>query len=728
MKHETRAARFVDFLERRSTLLIAGTIALTVLLVAPMLLIAPTEQASADPAGDVFDLLDDIDERFSTPVHPAFFIVEARDGDVLTQPVLLELYRNSIALLAADENGELAPGDLSADQYLYHLYDADTSRETVGIVSSVALAVQEALTTNPELNISLETASTDMVKIALHYLFSNPDTGELAEALGNGRRSEKRTVLGQEIDYWTAPALGFTVLADNEKLGGGAFSLGVGGDDVVVDKERFSRNVQEILRGDQETYQLWGVAIDVNLESADEGQIAGAFIMLTVIAAVLIVGISLRSYWAMALTGAGLGILIIWLKGFSALIGLKGGLINDFIVPIAMISLGVDFAVHAVKRYQEEQELGGLPPVQALRLGLAGVLGALLLAMASDSIAFLSNLSSGIEGVIHFGTAAAIATVSSFVILGLIVPLALRRIDDIRMAGPPPSMSTSVLTMVAGVVAAIAFGVAIILMVAVFPPAGIGIVLLSTVFLVVVPVFVIHRKNARRPTDHALPSPDRPSSRIRLPKLLSVEFVVTGIARVAPVVLVVTIVVTGFSVWKALDLKPTFDVQDFFDSKSNFVVSLDLIDKYIGDRGGEPGLIYVRGDLTNPQSLLAIDRFIDRLPEIPQIARSEEGDVDTGFHALSLVQDVTGNEFARNVIGQASGLTITDTNGDGIPDSADQITAIYNYLIQNGLPLDEDTLRFDASLIETFVYYDPSVANDNVTVLSVGIVGTRELS
>ena len=59
--------------------------------------------------------------------------------------------------------------------------------------------------------------------------------------------------------------------------------------------------------------------------------------------------------------------------------------------------------------------------------------------------------------------------------------------------------------------------------------------------------------------------------------------------------------------------------------------------------------------------------------------------------------------------------------------SADQIAAIYGYLILNGLPLDEDTLRFNASLVKTFLYHDPSVADD-VTVLSVGIVGSRELS
>jgi len=732
MKHETRAARFVDFLERRSALLIAGTIVLTLLLILPMLTMAPTEQASSDPAGEVFDLLGEINERFAAPVHPAVYLIEGRDDDVLTQPVLFELYRNSTALLEADRNGELGPHGPSTEQYLYRLYDIDTNRETVGIVSSVALAVQEALTADPRLNVSLETATTDMVKIALHHIFANPDTEELFESLGNGRASEKRTVLGQEIDYWTAPALIFSVVADNEKLGGGTFTLGVGGGDTVIDKERFNRNVQGLLRGDEETYRLWGLAIDLNLESSDEGQTAGLFIMLTVIAAVLIVGIGLRSYWAMALTGVGLGMLIIWLKGFSALVGLKGGLINDLIVPIAMISLGVDFAVHAVKRYQEEQEIGRLPPIQALRVGLTGVLGALLLAMLSDGIAFLSNLSSGIEGVIHFGAAAAIATVSSFVILGIVVPITLARIDKIRSSGRQPKtlgwrivhLATK---LVSGTGVAALSGVAIIFLVVVWTEVGIAILGGIVVLFLLVPLGAMWWSNRRRPLPTEL-QPDNVGWDIHFPKLLRVESAIMALARVWPVVLVVTITVTSFSVWKALDLKPTFDVQDFFDTNSDFVVGLDMLDKYIGDRGGEPGLIYIRGDLTDPQALLTIDTFIDRLREVPQIARNENGEVETFSHALSLVRDVTASEFASKVIGRASGIAIMDSNGDGIPDSADQINAIYDYLIQNGLPQDEDTLRYDAGLVKTFLIHDPSGADEDVTVLRLGIVGSRELS
>ena len=43
-----------------------------------------------------------------------------------------------------------------------------------------------------------------------------------------------------------------------------------------------------------------------------------------------------------------------------------------------MISLGADFIIHAVNRYREERGLG-LDPRAALKIGMAGVLGALTL-------------------------------------------------------------------------------------------------------------------------------------------------------------------------------------------------------------------------------------------------------------------------------------------------------------------------------------------------------------
>ncbi len=82
-----------DFLERRSGKIILAAMAVTLLLIVPLLTMGSDEQASSDPAGEVFDLRDDINERFAPRVHGWTYIAESRTGDILTQAALWELYR-----------------------------------------------------------------------------------------------------------------------------------------------------------------------------------------------------------------------------------------------------------------------------------------------------------------------------------------------------------------------------------------------------------------------------------------------------------------------------------------------------------------------------------------------------------------------------------------------------------------------------------------------------------
>ena len=578
--------RVVDTLESHSGRVILAAVALTLLLIIPLVTMAPGEEASSDPGGDVFELRDEIDDRFESLIHSNGYIVEARVKDVLTQAVLWELYQNTQGLLAADGKGELAPKSLQAQPYLYQAFDTDTNRRFTGL-NTLADEIQRVLS-DPALGTSLEFATDDQVKLAVHILFSNSETSGLKDLLSVKARSEKRIVEGREIDYWTSPALIFRVMAGSEKLGGVAGSGGgISADESDLDKEEFNRNVQRVVRGDESTYRLWGIAIDQNLEAEDEGQTAGIFVMFTVIAAVIVVGIALRSYWAMALTGAGLGALMIWLKGISNLVGLKGGLTIELIVPIAMIALGVDFAVHALRRYQEEKALG-YAPQRALKVAFAGVLGALVLAMLSDGIAFLSNVSSGIEAIIHFGIADGIAAASSFVLLGVIVPLAAMRIDQLRRPRPgSASLVGRALTLVGSAGVAALFATGVLLLVVGLSIPGVVIFLVTILGSLVILALVLRRRNrGLAPQTDSLSRSFASSGEDS--RVGWVGTVVAGLARFRPLVLLVIAGVTAASVLMALRIDPELDVKDFFDSNSDFVVGLDKLDEHIAERSGEP--------------------------------------------------------------------------------------------------------------------------------------------
>ena len=742
---ETISYKIASFMERRSGWFILSTIVITALLIIPLLTMAPDENASENPGGQVFDLQDDIDERFPPAVHSAGIIVESRGEDVLTQKALWELYQNTERLRQADQAGKLAPPGLEAQSFLFSFYFAELERPIVGIYS-LADEVQEVMASDP-LSPTLENGSDDDVKLALHRILSDPRKKRFREDLSIKATSEPRQVAGQEIVYWQSPALFTFVVADNAKLGGGSFRIGTGGDDVTKQKEQFNRQVQKTLRGDEESYRLWGIAIDLGLEIEDESKLAGPFIMFTAIGVLIVVGVTLRSYWAVALTGAGLGILMIWLKGISNLIGLKSGLVIDLIVPIAMISLGVDFAIHALRRYGEEKERGS-PSRLALRLGFAGVLGALALAMLSDGIAFGSNVTSGIESVTGFGVGAAVAVLAAFIVLGLVAPLVMMRIDGLKRGategqeaarlGPRQGRRMAAVWRALGILAAAGFtGAGIILLVAISPIIGVAVIAGFTIFGILVPIVVIVIRERRlgipSGAEAVVPpvagganrSPDAAGTEESLaPGALASAVVMLAQKRLIllPLAAVITVAATFF----ALKLEPTLDVKDFFDSSSDFVVSLDKIDVHVAERGGEPGLIYIRGNLSDPESLGAMRRLLDRLGLNPKLAKDADGKLNLGETVFTFLERLTSSRYALEQAASETGVQIVDADGDGIPDTEAQIKAAYDYMVQRGIPLNDRVLAYTAASIRQTLFHDITGVDQDVTVVQIRVPGSRE--
>ena len=594
---------------------------MTLLLIVPLVVLAPDEQASTEPGGAVFDLRDLVDERFPPTLYVPAYILESPDGpegDVLTQAALWELYQNEESLRLADERGELSPPKLEAQPYLYKGNSPSAQRPIHGPYT-VADAVQAVLA---DMGTDLERAGDEEVKIALHFVLEEGSpTFNLLESI-----SEKASFTLEESERigqyrrWSAPAIMTFVLADNNRLGGGSLTLNVGGDETAVQKEYFGRNVQRILRGEERNYRLWGIVIDPNLESQEEGRTVIPFIFATVLGVLVVIGISLRSLRAVLLSALGLAMLIVWLKGISNLMGLKAGLVVELIVPIAMISLGVDFAIHALHRYREERGKGR-GPRPALRVGFAGVMGALTLAMLTDGVAFFSNTVSGIESIIGFGVAAGIAVVSSFIIMGIWVPLAFMRLDARGQAGhADPALET------------------------------------------------------RLSHDDSRPR-----------RTLSAEWVVSRLAQRRFLVLPVVAVVTGAALVFAFRLEAQLDVKDFLDSGSDFVVGLDKFEYHVGAAQGEPGIIYIEGDLSSVDSIEALRELQAKLKANPYVAKGVDGEPTLySWTIFDMMERLIASEYARSQVELVTGQAITDSDGDGLPDTQAQVRAAFDYIVEYG--------------------------------------------
>ena len=710
-----------DLLARYANAVITLAVVATALLVAPMLLLTSDETASTEPGGVVFDLRDEIDAKLGSGVFITAYIVEARNGDMLLQAPLLEMLRNAGSLRAADDAGDLALGTLARQPYLIESFDTDSGFKLRGL-----LTIADAVDTWLQFvqGKGLEDASDDEVKIAVHELLSTEVSRGLLSNLSVLATHEQRTVQGRQIEYWESPALLFTVYADSIALGGTSGFRSIAADEASRNIERFARNIQGLMRGDEQTYELWGIAIDQTLAAEEQGATAGTFIVLTVIAALAVVGASLRSYWPTALTAVGVGGLMIWLKGLSALVGIKGGLIVELIVPIAMISLGVDFAVHAARRYQEERNLG-IAPRAAFRAGMAGVLGALLLAMLSDSIAFLSNVPSGIEAVVHFGLAAGIAVLSSFLILGIVLPLALMKIDELLDSRPGFHVPGWVSLVAAGLVTALT-GAGVILLVAVDKAVGAGILLTTTALFIGAPVAILM---GRSPSDVAQHGTGGTSSRRPMMEGAWVERLVTGFATRRAVVLPAVAALTAIAIVLALRLEATFDVKDFFSEDSDLVVGLDKLDEHVGDRSGEGGIVFIRGDLASPDALSALDSFLETLGSNPFVGRATDGTPSIfGRNVLNMVTLMMESSYARRVVEERTGVALTDVDGDSRPDTAKQTHALFDFITTYGVPIDTKTDIYAPDVVAEALFYDADAPEEQIALIYAGIPGTRELS
>ncbi len=157
-------------------------------------------------------------------------------------------------------------------------------------------------------------------------------------------------------------------------------------------------------------------------------------------------------------------------------------------------------------------------------------------------------------------------------------------------------------------------------------------------------------------------------------------------------------------------------------------MGLDKLDEHVGDRGGEPETVYVEGDLADPDALASIEGFVARLAENPFVGREADGEANVDDNVLTILSRLTESEYARAQIEATTGTKITDGDGDGLPDSREQLQAAYEFATTKGVPFDRQTNVFTPGEVRTVLSYDGEKPSGSVAIFSLGIPGTREQS
>lgn len=687
------------------------------------------DEVSFDTGGKVFDLSEKVNRNFQSPVHFTSVIVESKNNDLLVPDTFKEILENQENLIKLDNSGQLAfKGGLDQKRLLFKYFDLSSGEEILGL-SSVVDLTDNFLKQQMQIPEGVRSADFNQLKFAISQLIEYSDSNSILEVLP---RDTKYTSFKEvENEYgkykqWSSNALLLTVLLDNEKLGGGDVDYGLGGDSVTIDKERVGREIVKVLAGDEDNYNLWPIAVDVNLYSEEQGAASGTYLVLTVIAAILVAGFSLRSYFTVAIIGFGISALILWLKGMSTILGLKGGLIADFIVPISMVSLGVDFAIHAIRRYQETKEEFDGNVQKALSVGLAAVSGALILAVLSDSLAFLSNSVTGIEALMHFGFAAAIATVSSFLLLGVMAPIAYMKVDQLLIKFNQNNSDINLyIRILFGAFAASVAGSSVILTVALDPGYG-GLALLGYLLLfLVLPLVILKIFGKIR----ILPSKSMKSTQNKNNIFSNIDIVafLSNVTNFKYSIVLSTILITVFAGYYALKLEPTFDVKDFFDPNSEFVIGLDKLDEYFTESAGEPAEIYFEGNLDSQKFVNKLNEFTSKLDQNEYVGKRTDGSIQ--FYDLTIfdvMKSVLTNDFALNAYSSHELGTkekITDLDNDFIFDNSKQLESFFRLAPIIGVPKNEKEFLLSPTSIHTFLRFDDQ---NNVYFMrqQVGIPGT----
>ncbi|KGM09579.1 hypothetical protein N869_03575, partial [Cellulomonas bogoriensis 69B4 = DSM 16987] len=164
--------------------------------------------------------------------------------------------------------------------------------------------------------------------------------------------------------------------------------------------------------------------------------------LLLGLAFALIIAILMLTYRRVGdvvLSLSGLVVVIVWTYGLGVLLGpgylgVTGELTQvSSVIPVLLIGLAVDYAIHLTSRYREEMTEGAPPPAAA-RAAVLSVGGALVLATMTTMIGFLTNLISPLPPLRDFGLFVAVGVLSAFVVMVLLVPSVRTLVDRRRVA------------------------------------------------------------------------------------------------------------------------------------------------------------------------------------------------------------------------------------------------------------------------------------------------------
>jgi uncharacterized protein len=352
----------------------------------------------------------------------------------------------------------------------------------------------------------------------------------------------------------------------------------------------------------------------------ETGGVMGTLFMLVFVLIIGILFLTYRSIFDTVISLMALVMAIMWMNGIGVILGLTFSSMYEM-VPIMIMGLGIDYAIHLVMRYREERELYGKNIQDALKLTTLSVGAALFLATLTTGISFGSNTVSEIQPMREFSIFALVGIVSAFIVMVTFVP-ATKMIYHTNIEPRLPE--------------------------------------------------ILRRKVK---TNTSTGGKDGKAGGQKLARFLARGSVAAEhhAYPVIGIVVVISIFMGGLST----QLDTEFDFTEFLPEGAQ--ISEDIV--YLTDNfafGTEEGDILIKGDIDNPAVLRAMNETQTNILDNKDI--NEQQPINS---ILTLMHDVaTGeNEDIAKHQGFAENYTAADTDGDGIPDT--NITDLLRFFVEN---------------------------------------------
>jgi len=596
------------------------------------------------PESEAVDAEETIDNDFSGE-KTIIFVVEARTGNtvnrnVLSPAALREVYRVEERVR---NHEEVSP---------YLLED--------GGVMSIADAVTMVLA--QQFNKTLETATDAEIAAAAGAALLNSDIARLVS---------KVTL----IDDGKIPSARFALIAvkidsvhirnDSDELENIALDIREVMDDVmneVMDEEMDEENTSTI-----DIYLAHGMNHEMQKASKDT---LTKLLPVSMIIIVVVLYISLRRVSDVLLSLVAVPIIFIWTFGAVGFLGI-GFSQFTFTVPILALSLGIDYGIHSLHRYREEQRNGATPDV-ALERSITHVGAALFLTTVTTVGAFLSNVVSEVPAIRDFGITVAISILSAFVLMGIFLPALRMLVDDLNLKrrkvtgngknGTPVGDSQSRKKI---------------------KPQR-------------------HRGTERDMESHTSGAVKKGMTETRSRKPY---FVMTADAalKYPAAVLAVVVLLTMVSIFGALRLETEMEPTDIVKDDSDFATAFDILGEEFPAAGNENGFILITGDVARVSTIQAMKETIANMDDDDHVVRVDGTAMTDSI--VPYLSALLNNESLRSALG------VHDSDGNGIPDTDAELEIAYDHLYANGL--DTENMTATPGDIRSVLHRDENSENSD---------------